>query len=157
MGSEFDDKDVVELLARYEQTIGELYKAYARRFPDFKAFWEGIAAEEAKHARLLRSILPEIKDRVLILKVDNAKLIEVSEMLSRVREQIHHCESGEESMANALDVALSIEETLLENDISAFLIGKNALFNSVVEAMKRDTAKHRKELRHVCEALAKKL
>ena len=157
MDSKFDDKDVITLLARYEQTIGALYKAYAIRFPDYKAFWDGIASEEAKHARLLRSLLPEIKEGLLILNVDNAKLTEISEMLSRVRAQIDNCENGEESVANSLDVALSIESTLLEIDISAFLAGKNKLFNSVVEILQKDTSRHRKEIKRICEALARKL
>jgi len=156
MGSELDSKDVVELLARYEQTIGELYKAYAERFSDYRAFWEGIAAEEARHARLLRNLVPEIKEGCIILKAEPAKLIEISELLSKVREQIHQCKNGDETIANAIDVALSIEGTLLENDLYEFLVGKNKLFATVVDVLAKDTSRHRKELKRICEALMKK-
>jgi hypothetical protein len=48
--------EMLELLAANEELISNLYMSYADRFPEFKDFWQGLASDEIKHAKWLRTI-----------------------------------------------------------------------------------------------------
>ena len=48
--------DIIEMLAKNEEAVSHLYSAYADRFPEYKDFWSGLAAEEIGHATELRKL-----------------------------------------------------------------------------------------------------
>lgn len=57
------DISIMEMLAQHEETISELYSAYSAQFPDHREFWATLAWEEKNHARQIRELEIEVKNR----------------------------------------------------------------------------------------------
>ncbi len=54
--------NVIEMLARNEEALSRLYRAYADKFPDYKDFWSDLADEEIEHSNWLRGLSPKIQE-----------------------------------------------------------------------------------------------
>ena len=50
MPSRDKGSDIIEMLAKNEKAVAQLYSAYADRFPEYRDFWSGLAVEEIGHA-----------------------------------------------------------------------------------------------------------
>ena len=48
--------DILESLAKNEESIAELYGIYAGKFPQYKEFWLGLVKEETAHAGWIRQL-----------------------------------------------------------------------------------------------------
>ena len=50
------------MLARNEEAIGQLYRAYANKYPQYKDFWFNLATEEIEHANWIRQLNTKISE-----------------------------------------------------------------------------------------------
>ena len=59
--------DILELLAKNEEEIGELYKLYARVLPKYKDLWLELSAEEMNHASWIRDFAEGTEKGTLVI------------------------------------------------------------------------------------------
>lgn len=51
-----DQKELVELFVRQEILVGTLYKHFAKRYPQYKDFWNEMVIEEYQHASWIQRL-----------------------------------------------------------------------------------------------------
>ena len=106
--------EVIKLLAEHEKVIGQLYKEYARKFPEQKNFWSKIAREEIEHASWIFKLRSKIKKGSLYFKEGRFKMEAIKTSLGYLKSQITEAQNNKISAKNALSVARDIENGLIE-------------------------------------------
>ena len=136
----------LELLARHEEAIGELYGAYARRFPAYKEFWEKLEQEEIGHASWIRQLYPKVDEGVVAFDDGrfNVKAIEVS--LKYVAQWTEQAERGFVEPVNALSIAHELENSLIEKKHLDWFETDNADIKGVISRLHEATSEHRKRI-----------
>jgi len=105
---------VIKLLAEHEKVIGQLYKEYARKFPEQKGFWLKIAAEEIEHASWIFKLRSQAEKDLLYFKEGRFKTEAIETSLEYVKSQITEAQYNKISAKNALSVARDLESGLIE-------------------------------------------
>lgn len=106
--------EVIEAMARNEETISRLYQAYAGKFPAHKEFWSGLAAEETSHAAWLRSLIGKMREGSLAINRDRFRLQPVRAFSGYLDRELATASEPGLSPINALSTALYIEESIIE-------------------------------------------
>lgn len=104
----------LELLARHEEAIGELYLEYSKRFPDHKEFWLRLYREEKKHAELVRELFPKVLDGTVKIAPDRVKPEAIEGSIKRVRGWTLSARAVDPDLGDALGNAQTIENSLIE-------------------------------------------
>ena len=105
---------VIKLLAEHEKAISQLYKEYARKFPEQKDFWLKIAAEEIEHASWIFKLRSQIEKGLLYFKEGRFKTEAIETSLEYLKSQIAKAQNNKISAKNALSVARDLESGLIE-------------------------------------------
>ena len=109
-----DPDEIVELLAEHERAISRLYRTYAARFPDHKDFWSKLVDEEEQHAKWLQRLLVRVEEGLGCVRPDRFDAATVKDSLARVERMIEEVRRPGFSVAEALNAALTIEESAVE-------------------------------------------
>jgi len=105
---------VIKLLAEHEKVISQLYKEYARKFPEQKVFWSKISAEEVEHASWIINLHSQAEKGSLYFKEGRFKIEAIETSLEYVKSQITEAQNNKISAKNALSVARDLESGLIE-------------------------------------------
>ncbi len=105
---------VIKLLAEHEKAISQLYREYARKFPEQKDFWSKIAAEEIEHASWIFKLRSQAEKGSLYFKEGRFKIEAIKTSLEYVKSQITEAQNNKISAKNALLVARDLESGLIE-------------------------------------------
>jgi len=105
---------VIKLLAEHEKAISQLYREYARKFPEQKDFWSKIAAEEIEHASWIFKLRSQAEKGSLYFKEGRFKIEAIKTSLEYVKSQITEAQNNKISAKNALSVARDLESGLIE-------------------------------------------
>jgi len=114
IGLEKKQIEVIELLAEHEKAISQLYKEYARKFPEQKDFWSKIAEEEIEHASWIFKLRSQAEKGSLYFKEGRFKTEAIKTSLEYVKSQIAEAQNSKISAKNALSVARDLESGLIE-------------------------------------------
>jgi len=106
--------EVIKLLAEHEKAISQLYKEYARKFPEQKDFWLKIAEEEIEHASWIFKLRSQAEKGSLYFKEGRFKTEAIKTSLEYVKSQIAEAQNKKISAKNALSVARDLESGLIE-------------------------------------------
>jgi len=106
----------LELLARHEEAIGELYFEYSKRFPEQKDFWLRLSREERKNAEQIRSLYPKVGDGTIRIGPDRFKAPVIEDAIKRIRTWTTDARSVDPDMGDALSNALTIEVALIDRN-----------------------------------------
>jgi hypothetical protein len=104
----------LELLAKHEATVGDLYLEYSKLFPEHKEFWMRLDREERKHAQAVRDLNQKVTDGAVKIAQDRFKKEIIEGATSRVISWIKEAKGGITDMVDALANALVIENSLVE-------------------------------------------
>jgi rubrerythrin len=136
----------LEMMARHEEVIGELYGEYARNMPEYADFWQRLAGEEAGHAAWIRKLFTEVKNGTVTFKESrfNVKAIETS--MRYVKGWIVQAKSEALDPMQALSMARDIETSLIEKNYLASYEADSPEMKKVLNALKDSTTQHRERL-----------
>jgi len=104
----------IKLLAEHEKAISQLYKEYARKFPEQKDFWSKIAREELEHASWIFTLCSKAKEGSLYFEEGRFKTGAIKTSLEYLKSQIAEAQNNKISAKNALSVARDLENGLIE-------------------------------------------
>ena len=139
----------LELLARHEEKIGELYDIYADLFQEHKAFWSALARDERSHAGSVRSLSSKVLNGSLDLgeRRFTSKALESS--LEYIRTWIDEASRGAVSLLKALAVANDIETALIEKDFYKVFDTDNEELKDVFSMLVKASVEHRNKVKNL--------
>ena len=141
--------NVVEMLARNEEAISQLYHAYSEKFPESKGFWLGLADEEIGHAGSLRELHSKIHEGSVYLDESRFKVAAIKTFLDYLEREVAKTREQGVSLINALSTALYIEEALIERKYFEVFETDSVDLKHVLLDLAASTEEHVRRVREV--------
>lgn len=139
-------KKILDLLARHEETIGVLYKTYAKRFPEMETFWSEFAREEFLHAAWIRKLDLLIDRGTVRFEPGRFDPGTLRAAIDYLESQIELARHEPIEVASALAMGLAIEEGILERHFFRVFSGDAPQFRTVLEKLADATKDHRERM-----------
>ncbi|MHC4062523.1 MAG: hypothetical protein ACYSUC_01720 [Planctomycetota bacterium] len=144
------DKDkqieTVEMLAKHEEAIGQLYKAYSERYTDHRDFWLGLSDDESQHARWINELHSKVEDGSVHFKQDRFQIPAIRHSLNYVEKMLFKSIEADFELIEAFSTAWYIEDALLENKFFEVFETDSADLKETLRKLSEATAEHRQRI-----------
>jgi len=134
--------DAAQMMAIHEEAIGELYKAYAKLFPDHEGFWSGLAREETEHAAWIRNLASKAEAGSARLNQKRFRTEAIKTSLDYIKSLTAEAPGQKIKLMDALSTALDIEKALIERKYFEIFEGDSEELKLTLEALTRSTKAH---------------
>lgn len=149
MDSRQQQNEAMEMLARHEEAIADLYDTYARKFPEFKSFWQDLSAEETQHASWIRQLIWRIEDGSGHINKAKFQAEAIDSSLDYIAELSNQAEKTDFAVKNAFTLALNIEEAMLEKKYFEAFEGDSPQIKQLLLRLAEATQNHAETIRKV--------
>lgn len=146
MHSPADQVETIGLIAAHESAIAELYRAYGKRFPEHKELFEGLAEEEVGHARQVARFADEVRAGSLHVDAGRFSAESILASLDHIRGRMEEEKEGELSFADALAVAIDLEDALIERRYFEIFEDDTPELKELLRSLEAETEEHRQRL-----------
>lgn len=141
--------DIIDLLAYQEYKIAVLYNLFGATIPEYSDLWAELAFEEIEHQRLIRAFKPYIKEGRVYFNAMISKLEFVEAHINSIENMIKRYEKKSADINEALNVALNIENSMLDQDLFNYFSGDGDVFKAGLQTLSKDTFRHYNDLMKV--------
>ncbi|HLN18828.1 MAG TPA: hypothetical protein VK255_01515 [Patescibacteria group bacterium] len=138
------ERSIIDLFEDNELKISILYNLYSQKIPAKKDFWKKISDEEIIHAREIAQSFSKEKE---CFKENKFSRGVVSYVSGYVEEKIEEAKKENISHTDAINIALRIEQSILEKKIFDMFMPKDITIKKVIERLNKDTERHTSQLR----------
>lgn len=108
-------KQKINLMADYQESLSELYTYYSVKFPDYQDFWLDLALPKLRYADWLRLCLSKIEAGAYRYNMMRFTVETVRSGLDYLKAQVRNIWHVDISHADALSLTLSIETGLISS------------------------------------------
>lgn len=150
-----DAQRVVEALAAHEYAVGELYAAYALRFPHEAAIWHALADEERGHGDALHSLRRTDEGLSAFLDASRFDPRHIAEGTSRVRELSEVVGYGGMSLREALSTAIELERSMAESRAFQTVATDDPAVGRILARLREQTLHHVERLQRALAGLTR--
>jgi hypothetical protein len=138
---------VIEALAAHEDAVGDLYAAYAVRFPKAASFWQGLSTEEYGHGSLMRDLGAHEHELDVFVDTRRFPLPELQAATRAVRDQIAVAEGSHVTLVEALENALDLEQEIVEREAYEVFSSDSPNVSRVLGHLRTSSEQHRDGIR----------
>lgn len=112
-----DQIQILELMAKNEEVLSELYKLYAKKYSEFEEFWVNISNDEISHADWIRGLIKQINFGGVFFAPGRFNQEMAFAFLKHAQEEIaKEVNSSARPIIEVLTLSLAIEKSFLEKD-----------------------------------------
>ncbi|MBN2790052.1 MAG: hypothetical protein JXR69_07670 [Candidatus Delongbacteria bacterium] len=133
--------EIVELLARNEQALADLYTSYSEKFPDFK-LWTFLRKEEEDHFHLVISIKDNVEDGSVDFSDMHFSVKTITMAIEQVLNELKIVENGGRTLGKAIKFALKLESSMLEKNFLNYFSSDDPELEKVLVQLRTDTKSH---------------
>jgi hypothetical protein len=135
--------DEIEALARHEEAICDLYKAYADKFPEFREFWSQLATEETGHAAWIRKFSDKLSDGSAVLKEGRFRIPAIETSIQYLNGYTQKARKETMDITHALTIALDIENALIDRKFFEVYETDDKELIETLNLLEQETRRHR--------------
>jgi rubrerythrin len=146
MPSEAEQIQTLGLMAAHESALADLYRAYAKTLPSYEDFFNGLAADEVLHARMLAGFVDDVKTRKVSVKPGRFSSQSILSSLDITKERVAEAERGEVSLMEALSTARDLEDGLIERKYFGIFEDDGPELTKLLERLAVETEAHRRKV-----------
>ena len=140
------EQNSLDMLIRHERLIEQLYVLFAGAFPEHRAFWEGMAAEERRHAESLQGLSSTESLKKWFMTDSQFTRLAINGSIEYLERQIERIAKDDIALLEALAIANDIEEALIEKQFIRLNIAGPEEIKGVMRVLVADTQRHRKAI-----------
>jgi hypothetical protein len=134
---------ILELLARNEVRVSELYHLYSEKHKKMHDFWHLLSDEEIHHATWLRDLAPYAMSGLLFIDVEQISQESIALFADYLNKKIKEAKEGDVALTEALGIALNIENSLIEKKWLDCIQTKSSQAMITLNRLKDDLLQHR--------------
>ena len=149
MGQKEIEKEIIDLLYKNEITMGKLYGEFARQFPMYRPFWEGIVTEEESHAAWIETLYRKTEGGLVEFAEKRFPIEAIRQNVENMEAVLEEAKKGEMTAAEALEKAVHFEHGMLENKFFEVFEGDSAELQLILEALRLGTQEHFRRVEEV--------
>lgn len=142
----------IDALVKIEETLAEIYRLFAKRFPAHRELWSRLAEDELDHAGWIRDLYGRVEGGTVSLKEEGFRLEGIQDFLQYAQERLKEAHEEKLPFMHALDMALDLESSLLERKFYQIFEADSEAIQQAFEDMDRQIREHagriRKALAH---------
>jgi rubrerythrin len=138
--------EVIQLLAENEMVISRIYRVFSERFPEYRDFWETMAAEEIQHADMIRSVVPEVKEGTVRFKAQHFDETSAGMFSDYLKFSLARAGEQHIPLKNAFETALAIEHDLIERSFFDLFEADTGELMLIFEGLASSTREHHRRL-----------
>lgn len=143
----------IEALARNEDAIGDLYKVYSQKLPQYGDYWARMVDEERGHAIWLRRLITTVSDDELDFDKDRFNLEVIERSISHIQNLEKEAKEKDIDIVTAANNALIIETALLEKKFFEIFAGDSEEVKRIMINLARAAKDHRDRVAQFIEDL----
>jgi len=144
-----EQSNVVELLAKNEESIGHLYQVYAERFPEYDEFWSGLAMEEIEHSNWIHDLMKKVREGSVYIVKGRFKEQAIDTFLGYLGREIAKAKAETIPLIESLSTALYIEKSLIERKYFEVFDSDSAELTHLLEDLRSATEWHVQKIEKV--------
>lgn len=137
---------IIQKLIEAETKVGNLYKVYSEKFPEYSQFWKETAKEEAQHAGFIITLGSQMNDKTEYFDEKGFNLTALDTMINHLNDKIRTAEEGNESVLSAFSIALDIERSLIESKFYKSFCEESHELKTAIDKIITDTKRHRDQI-----------
>ena len=137
---------MLKLLRKQEKLISTLYSSYGKVFPEHRAFWKTIAAEEKDHAAWLNRLAKKVKSGEAVFIDGRFDPVMIEKSLNFIHTQIEKSHRAGFTILNALSMALAIEKGMIESTFFKVVDGDHEDLHETLEYLSKSTKEHARRI-----------
>ena len=140
---------IIQLLSRYEKTVGDLYHIYSERFDCESVFWGDLADAEDRHSSLLEMISLKMTPQHIFHNLSEFSEENIKKHIGYLEKKIEKVQNSsvkEFSLKDALRDALETEASILEAHFYDIAVSDMKEFHLVASILKKETRLHAKQI-----------
>lgn len=146
MDKKTEPVDIIDLLAYQEYKLAVLYNIFGASLPEYSELWAEMAIEEIEHQRLIRAFKPYIDEGKIYFNAMILKIAFVEAHINSIENMIKRYEQDPPGIKEALEVALNIENSMLDQDLFNYFSGDGEILKAGLDTLSKDTFKHYNDL-----------
>ncbi|OGI15440.1 MAG: hypothetical protein A2Z52_01375, partial [Candidatus Moranbacteria bacterium RBG_19FT_COMBO_42_6] len=135
-------KKIVDLLIQNEATMGELYRVYAEKFPEYAKFWSDIHEDEKSHAAWINTLYHKLKAGMVSFSEQRFPISAIKENIKYIENEKAKTSQGEMSLGYALEKAVHIERGMIEHKFFDVLKDDSMELQILLQALRLGTEQH---------------
>jgi len=146
MTQEHDSLLIAELLIENEESVRNLYLAYAKKFPTHEEFWSGLAVDESGHADWIRGLAGQLRQGHSHIEPGRFRKEAIASFIRYVKDELTKVQNEEIPLITALSIALSAEQSMIEGRFFEVFDTDSAELKHVLDNMAAATEEHVKRV-----------
>lgn len=131
-----DSLALIDLLARHEEQMADLYRCYADCFPAQQSFWQDLAHEEVGHANMIAKLGEKTQEGIVHFENSNIRREAIASALQFLEKEEASARNGKVTLIEALSVALALEYSLFDRKFYAFFDGDSHEVQAIFAKMR---------------------
>lgn len=144
--NELSPTEIADLLADQEYQVALLYQAFAERFPRYRELWEDIARDELEHQQLVLSFKKHLEEGKLFFNAMMLNIGTIEKQIQLIATIATKTQNGEISEKEALEQAVEIEGSLVDQEMFRFFKGDSKIYREGLGQLSSQTQSHYNKL-----------
>ena len=144
-----DNNNIISLLKEHEEGIARLYQEYAKRFIKYEQFWNSLAGEESIHISWLYTLQQEVAAGRAYVDEGKVRVAAVQYSINFIKKECERVQSQEYTLINALAVAFSCEDSMIEKGFFKFFESDSQKIKEIFQELQIDTEAHKKRIKEL--------
>lgn len=133
---------ILQELAACESLVADLYSLYKERQPNMAELWDKLSREERQHARLIEGVRNDLTQGELMNELGQFNLENIQHLCDYIRTRIDEARSCTPSHQEAVDIALSIEASIIDSRFFDFVHSNGSSFQQAASQLAHETKHH---------------
>lgn len=146
---------ITEKLGSNEELIAKLYCEYATAFPELKAFWDSLAADEVIHASWLRSLGSMTHTKEIFIDEKRFNTAAIQSYMDYLDKEIARIKNQGIPLIEALSITFYIEESLIEKRFFEVFLTDSVKVKNTLDKLNNETKAHRNKTKEILEKYKK--
>lgn len=156
MGLKTHQEKLIQQLITQEEMLSNLYGHFSDQFPEYGKFWQNLAKEEQRHARLIQKLLDAAKKGKIFFDEGKMTTYTLNSFITRMEDILQKAKNGEYTMTTALVCAVDYENSLIEKNIFTHFDSLSDKVKDTLKVLQSETINHADVIRKVQKSMAKK-
>ena len=142
-----DQKELIDQFVKQELLICELYKLFAKRYPEYNDFWTAMAIEEHQHASLLNRMTESDSNNKILFSNGELRSSSLDSSINNLKKIIHEFKNDNNfSISQAVIIALQLEKSLWERKVFQCFEGDSDEVRKIMVSLNLEQEIHIKKI-----------
>ena len=147
-------REIIDIMAQYEETIGKLYQTYAQTQPELADLWNTLYSQEMEHRNWLINLADAVGTGKVHFNKDRFKIEPLHLALDYINKELSKAQNMTIPTKDSLNKAFQIEQSMIEKKFFEVFETDSVDLKHVLQNLANETKKHIEMIREKQASLA---